>query len=207
MPTTADCTYVTCTQAELYTLLLPSSTCVDTYHHHPPTYSSASTMSRAINYKHGYYGQGSVEISPAPEGETGVRRCAISKDKLETQPVEGVNTVFDIVEYAARTHGSRDALGWREVVRIHEEEKEVTKTVDGKEVKEKKKWKYFELSDFQFHSFIDVKNIVSEIGRGLLELGIAADEVFNIYAQTRWVVSHSTQLFIDQYYPTALTGN
>ncbi|KAF5347312.1 hypothetical protein D9756_009932 [Leucocoprinus leucothites] len=141
-------------------------------------------MARVHTNKPGYYGAGSVEISSGSEGQSGVRRLAITKDRLVTQPGEGVNTVFDIVEYAARTHGSRNALGWRDVVRIHEEEKEVTKTVDGKEVKEKKKWKYFELGGYQYHSFIDVKNIVSEIGRGLLELGISADEVFNVYAQT-----------------------
>ncbi|KAJ3569539.1 hypothetical protein NP233_g4985 [Leucocoprinus birnbaumii] len=141
-------------------------------------------MARIPTNKPGYYGVGSVEISPGSEGEGGVRRIAITKDKLVTQPSEGVDTVFDIVEYAARTHGSRNALGWRDVVRIHEEEKDVTKIVDGKEVVEKKKWKYFELSGYQFHSFIDVKNIVSEIGRGLLELGINAEEVFNVYAQT-----------------------
>jgi long-chain acyl-CoA synthetase len=142
-------------------------------------------MDRVHTNKPGFYGPGSVDISQASEGQSAIRRCAISKDKLVTHTVEGVNTVFDVMEYAARTHGSRNALGWRDIVRMHEEEKEVTKTVDGKEVKEKKKWKYFELSDYQFYSFIDVKNIVSEISRGLLELGIAADEVFNVYAQTR----------------------
>ncbi|KAF9449691.1 acetyl-CoA synthetase-like protein [Macrolepiota fuliginosa MF-IS2] len=134
--------------------------------------------------KPGYYGQGSVEVSPPTEGQSGIRRFAVTKDKLVTQPVEGVNTVYDVVEYAARTHGSRNAIGWRDVIGIHEEEKEITKTVDGKEITEKKKWKYFELSDYKFHSYIEVKEIVSELGRGLLELGIAADEVFNVYAQT-----------------------
>lgn len=135
--------------------------------------------------KPGYYGQGSVEVVPPSEGQGGIRRCALSKEELVTHPAEGVNTVYDVVEYAARTHGSRNALGWRDVVRMHEEEKEITKTVDGKEVVEKKKWKYFELSDYQYHSYIDVRNIVSELSRGLLELGIAPDEVFNVYAQTR----------------------
>jgi long-chain acyl-CoA synthetase len=144
-------------------------------------------MARVHTNKLGFYGQGSVEISPGLDGQSGIRRCSITKDKLVKQPVEGVDTLFDVLEYAVRMHGSRDALGWREITRMHEEEKEVTKIVDGKEVVEKKKWKYFELSDYQFHSYTDVKNIVSEIGRGLLELGIAADEVFNVYAQTRSV--------------------
>lgn len=142
-------------------------------------------MPRVQTLLPGYYKEGSVEVSPPTEGQGGIRRFAITKDKLVTQPVEGIDTVYDVVEYAARTHGSRDALGWRDVVRMHEEEKEVTKTVDGKEVTEKKKWKYFELSDYKYHSFIAVKEIVSEIAGALVELGISAGEVFNVYAQTR----------------------
>lgn len=142
-------------------------------------------MPRVHTNKPGFYGEGSVEVVPPTEGQSGIRRTAISKDKLVTQPIEGVNTVYDVVEYAARTHGSRNALGWRDIIRIHEEEKEITKTVEGKEVTEKKKWKYFELSDYKYHTYLDVKEIVSEIARGFLELGIAPDEVFNVYAQTR----------------------
>ena len=132
-----------------------------------------------------FYGQGSVEISQASEGEGAVRRCAISKDALTMRPAEGIETVFDLFAYAVRTHGSRDAYGWRDVIRIHEEEKEVTKKRDGREIIEKKKWKYFELSPYQFHSFLDVEKIVSEIGRGLLVLGVGVDDIFNIYSQTR----------------------
>ncbi|KAJ3917928.1 hypothetical protein F5877DRAFT_79474 [Lentinula edodes] len=41
-----------------------------------------------------------------------------------SQPFEGIETVYNILEYAARTHGTRRALGWHEIVDIHEEEKE-----------------------------------------------------------------------------------
>ncbi|KAF8651078.1 hypothetical protein AX16_004940 [Volvariella volvacea WC 439] len=131
------------------------------------------------------FAQGSIQVAPpAGPGEGGIRRLAMTADKLVTQPFEGIDTVHDILEYAARTHGSRNALGWRDVVSIVEEEKEVKKVVDGKEVTEKKKWKYFQLSDYKYHSFIDVKELVSEVARGLLDLGITTNDVFNIYAQT-----------------------
>ncbi|KAF9461401.1 long-chain-fatty-acid-CoA-ligase [Collybia nuda] len=141
-------------------------------------------MQRVRTNKPGFYGKGSVEISPGVEGEGGIRRCAISQDRLVTQPFEGIDTVYDIVEYSARTHGTRNALGWRDIVEIIEEEKEVKKVVDGKEVTEMKKWKYFQLSDYKYINFVEVKEAVSEIGRGLLELGVSADDVFNVYAQT-----------------------
>lgn len=142
-------------------------------------------MSKITTMKPGYYGTGSYEVSPsAGPGEGAIRRCTLSRNGLVERPLDGINTVYDIVEYAARTHGTKDALGWREIVKVVEEEKEVTKVIDGKEVKEKKKWKFFELSDYQYHSYIAVKDIVSEIARGLISLGITTDDVFNIYAQT-----------------------
>lgn len=90
---------------------------------------------------------GSVEVEKdVKPGEAPTRRLAICPDKLVTQPLDGITTVCDVIAYSARVHGSRDALGWRDVTDIHEEEKEITKNVGGKEVKEKKKWKYFEVS-------------------------------------------------------------
>lgn len=41
----------------------------------------------------------------------------------------------------AEHYGDKRASGYRDVVKVVEEEKEVTKTVEGKEVKEKKTWK------------------------------------------------------------------
>ncbi|KAF6743286.1 long-chain-fatty-acid-CoA-ligase [Ephemerocybe angulata] len=115
---------------------------------------------------------------------SGIRRCSLAKDGLSERPAEGVNTVYDIILYAARVHGSRKALGWRDVVQTVEEEKEVTKVVEGKEVKETKKWKYFELSPYKYISFIEVKEAVGEVARALLHLGVTDKDVFNIYAQT-----------------------
>ncbi|KAJ7437256.1 hypothetical protein B0H11DRAFT_2108310 [Mycena galericulata] len=133
----------------------------------------------------GYYGKGSVEVTPPSSDNDGpTRRLAISADKLVTQPFEGIDTVFDILEYVAKTHGTRDALGWRDVVDIHEEAKEVKKIVEGKEVTETKKWKYFQLSDYKYISYVQLRDQVSEIARGLVDMGITTDDVFNIYAAT-----------------------
>ncbi|PPQ69699.1 hypothetical protein CVT24_001199 [Panaeolus cyanescens] len=152
-------------------------------------------MPKVHTNKPGYYGEGSVQFAPAAgAGEGPIRRCSLSKDGLATQPSEGINTIYDIICYAARTHGNRKALGWRDVVRIHEEEKDVTKVVEGKEVVEKKKWKFFELSDYKYISFVELKEAVSEVARGLIHLGITKEDVFNVYAQTspNWqIIAHS----------------
>jgi len=152
----------------------------------------STSMSRITTNKPGYYGVGSVEVSPpANTGESGIRRLAISKDKLVDQSMDGLNTVCDVVAYAARTYGNRKAYGWRDIVNTIEEEKDVTKLVDGKEVVEKKQWKYFELSDYKWMSYNDVKAAVSEISRGLIKHGFSKGDVFNVYAQTRYVLDTS----------------
>ncbi|KAJ7748024.1 acetyl-CoA synthetase-like protein, partial [Mycena metata] len=32
------------------------------------------------------------------------------------QPFAGIDTVYDVLQYVAKTHGTRDALGWRDIV-------------------------------------------------------------------------------------------
>ncbi|KAH9918460.1 long-chain-fatty-acid-CoA-ligase [Fomitopsis serialis] len=128
---------------------------------------------------------GSVEVGPEKvDGETRIRRSVLARDKLVTQPWEGIDTVYDVLMYAARTHGTRQSYGSRDVVEIHEEEKEVTKVVGGKEVKEKKTWKYFQLSDYKYLTFQQVKDAAVEVAGALLELGVQKTDVVNIYAAT-----------------------
>ena len=134
------------------------------------------------------WGKGSVEIGPPAEpGQSRIRRLEKTHDRLVTAPMEGINTVHDVLLYASRTHGTRKAFGYRDVLDVIEEQKEVTKTVGGREVKETKTWKYFHLSDYKYINFLELKNIVSEVSRGLLKLGVQKNDVFNIYAQTGYV--------------------
>jgi len=139
----------------------------------------------------GDYGVGSREISPSKkQGESGIRRLAKSAEKLVQRPMPGINTVYDVVVDAALWHGDREALGWREIVKTIEEEREVIKAGDqkGDDVVEKKQWKYLELSEYKWMTYNDVKTAFSEIGRGLIKHGISKGDVFNIHALTRYVM-------------------
>jgi long-chain acyl-CoA synthetase len=131
---------------------------------------------------------GSAEIGEAKKGEGRVRRLDITKDALVTQPWAGIDTTVDIITYAAKTHGTKKAVGWRDVVDTIEEEKEVTKTVGGKEVKEMKKWKYFKLGPYQYYNYVEMQTLISEVARGLVELGMGKEDVFNIFASTRYAI-------------------
>ncbi|KDR71502.1 hypothetical protein GALMADRAFT_102472 [Galerina marginata CBS 339.88] len=146
----------------------------------------------------GYFGSGTVEIAP-PErpGEGGIRRLTVEKDALVTQPVPGVDTIPDVIDYAARVHGDMKAMGWRDVLDVHEEKKEVKKVVDGKETTETKTWKYFELSDYKFIDYVELKETISEISRAFVDLGIGKDDVVDLFAQTspNWqLISHACAL-------------
>lgn len=127
----------------------------------------------------------SVEVGPdALPGESRARRLRFTADRLLYRPADGINTTWDIIQNSAAKFGDKQAMGWRDVVDIVTEEKEVTKTVDGEQVTEKKQWQFFQMSEYKYMSYKEVRDAVSEIGRGLLELGIERDEIFNIYSRT-----------------------
>ena len=125
---------------------------------------------------------------PKPEGETRARRSYVIKDSktLVTQPAEGIETVHDIMCYAARTHGARNAFGSRDIIGMIEEEKEVTKMVNGKEEKHMKKWNYFKLSPLEWVTYEQSLEQVRNLGSGLRAYGMGGENetFFNIYSAT-----------------------
>ncbi|WVQ99649.1 hypothetical protein IAU59_006788 [Kwoniella sp. CBS 9459] len=123
---------------------------------------------------------------PKPDGETRVRRAYCIKD-LVTQPAPGIDTVHDVMLYAAKTHGSKKGFASREIERVISEDKEVTKMVGGKPQKQTKTWNYFKLSPFNWMTYEEALQRVKDIGAGLRELegdDSREQKFFNIYGQT-----------------------
>ncbi|KAJ8469511.1 hypothetical protein ONZ45_g16866 [Pleurotus djamor] len=147
-------------------------------------------MAKLATNQAGYYGKGSVEVAPPTNDNEGhTRRLAITSGALVTHPIDGIETVYDVLAYSARTHGTKNGMGYRDIVDVHEEEKEVKKFVGGKEVTETKKWKYFQLSEFKYLNYMQIKEAASEIARGLVHLGVTQDHIFNV---VNWqLVSHA----------------
>ena len=127
---------------------------------------------------------GSVEVSKATDTHSAVRRNPLHKDALVERPKPGINTVTDILFHNAREHGTRNALGWRDIVQTVEEEKDIKKMVNGEEITEKKKWKYFQLSEYKWLNHVEVKERAVDMSKGLVELGLEKGQIFNIYAAT-----------------------
>lgn len=103
------------------------------------------------------------------------------------EPTKGIDTIHDIISYAARTHGSKRAMASRPLIKMIHEDKEVTKIIGGKETKQKKTWSYFKLGGFQWISYVELLGRVKSVGSGLRSLGVGGEDetFFNIYGSTR----------------------
>lgn len=120
-----------------------------------------------------------------PEGETLPRRHIDTKDKLVVVPEDGINTVHDILRRAARKFGNAKAVGSRELIRTHEENKKVKKNEDGQVKEVDKKWTYFELGPYEYLSFVEFEKLAISCGSGLRGLGLVpGEDKLHIYAAT-----------------------
>jgi long-chain acyl-CoA synthetase len=144
-----------------------------------------------LQLRHDYFADGTVDIEPAKPNEGPVRRLALASDAFVERPAEGIETTSDIISYAAKKYGKMNAVGWRDVIKIHEEQKEVKKVVNGSEVSQTKTWKFFELSDYKYLDYVELEEAISQAGRGLSSLGVSSDHVFNIFASTGLVSAAS----------------
>ncbi|CAJ0829170.1 5499_t:CDS:2 [Entrophospora sp. SA101] len=131
----------------------------------------------------------SVEIGTNVEGEGRIRRSHLSPDKLIDSPEEGVKTLYDVVQRSVKKYGdSKNALGYRKIERIVEEEKEITKFVGGVETKEMKTWKYFQLSGYNWLTYNDMDQEIRTIGAGLIKLGLNKGSKVAIFAATSMTI-------------------
>ncbi|KAL8278789.1 hypothetical protein RQP46_008858 [Phenoliferia psychrophenolica] len=131
--------------------------------------------------------QGSVEVGPpAEKGEGRARRAFVCPDTLTATPKDApeVTILADIVQRSVRLYGDLPALGWRDTIRMVEEEKEVTKVVGGQKTTETRSWSYFELSDYKYMSYKELGELVKDVGSALVETGHSKDTIFNVYAST-----------------------
>lgn len=127
-----------------------------------------------------------VEVGPpAPKGEGRARRNVKSIEALVASPEEGVFTVHDVIQSAIKRYGHKNAIGYRDTIKVHTEVKEVVKTVRGKEVKENKTWTLYEMSDYKYITYKQLGEDIKHIASGLIELGITSKDHLNIYNSTR----------------------
>lgn len=130
----------------------------------------------------------SVIVGEAAPGETAPRRNVGAKAKPWEFPGNNPDsdTIWGLLNWACKEYSSQDAMGWRSVVDVHEEEKMVTKKIDGKIQQIPKKWTYFQLSGYTYITYATLLTTVKEYAAGILSLGIKpqGEELFHIYGKT-----------------------
>ncbi|CED83926.1 Acyl-CoA synthetase [Phaffia rhodozyma] len=153
-----------------------NSSTSSSFHFHP---SSRSTI-RSYNIYNTIMSKASF-----PQEDPTIRRSHLSKDLVQGPELfPEIKTVYDIFPALAKRYGDKKAAAYRDVVTIVEEEKEVTKIVEGKEVKEKKTWKYFTLSEYKWLTYNQVYDRIQETASGLKHLGLQEGGRVGIYADT-----------------------
>lgn len=142
-------------------------------------------------YKRGPY---TVEVDlpagqAAPVRESIPRRNVACKDKLATVPEPGVDTLYKLVQRSSEKYGNAKAIGTRKIIKVYNETNQITKKVDGKEVKQDKAWQYYELGPYEYISASEYANLTNTIGAGLRAYGMVKDDRVHLFASTsmKWL--------------------
>ncbi|CAO3598080.1 unnamed protein product [Absidia cylindrospora] len=126
----------------------------------------------------------SVAIGNAQEGQGAIRRSILAQDKLTQFPAPQVETLYDVLQHSVTQRPNHAAVGFRTLEKMIQEEKLVTKIIDGVETQQKKTWNYFQLSPYTYVSFAEMSKKVHTIGSGLAHLGLKAKSKIEIFAPT-----------------------
>jgi long-chain acyl-CoA synthetase len=86
------------------------------------------------------------------------------------------------IDLVPTTYGSKPAVGWRDVLETFDEHVDVDKLVDGQTIKHRVPRTYYRLSDYNWLSFTEFREIVLNASRALVDLDIRKGEVVNIFA-------------------------
>ena len=128
------------------------------------------------------------------DGETIPRRNPLAKDELFDRPSSDVSTTYENLKRSSKKFGNAKAIGSRKLVQEHVEVKKVKKMIDGNEQEVDKKWTFFELSGYEYMSFVEYENMVLDLGSGLAGLGLTKENKVHQYGATsaNWLaMSHA----------------
>ena len=125
-----------------------------------------------------------------PDGETPVRRNAISPHALTQTPHPSVRTVFDLLRFAASRWGDAPCFGTRKVIKVH------TEALDGKSVETNGMRMFWELAPYEYRTYREVVSEVSALASGLRAMGLEPGDKVAIYAETSYLLIHCLLTFV-----------
>lgn len=126
------------------------------------------------------------------EHETAPRRNSRFKKAPLVRPIGmKCNTVYEFLVEIFNKNKSGQAMGWRDTIDIHEEIKIINKVIDGKNIPTEKTWLYYEMSPYKYNSYNELMDIMHDIGRGLVKMGLKpqSEDKLHIFASTshKWM--------------------
>ncbi|KAJ3070183.1 long-chain fatty acid-CoA ligase [Podochytrium sp. JEL0797] len=114
-----------------------------------------------------------------------VYRNTKSPRLLTESPSPHIHTIYDIVLEGFTKKPHRETFGQRRILNVIEEEKEVVKKVPGGgEIKELKKWKFFELGPYEWMTWSEAEEKIHVWGSAYRALGLNAGDKLTIFADT-----------------------
>ncbi|KAI8092336.1 uncharacterized protein B0P05DRAFT_525842 [Gilbertella persicaria] len=132
-----------------------------------------------------------VEIGPEQPNGGRIRRSIYAPEGLTRVPHHNVHTLYDVLTRSANKYPDRKGFGFRKVEKMIDEEKQVSKFIDGEEVKETKIWKYFQLSGYHYLSYKEASRLTHDVGAGLIQLGLKEKSKIEIFSPTNmyWLLT------------------
>ncbi|KAI7907137.1 uncharacterized protein BX663DRAFT_494945 [Cokeromyces recurvatus] len=132
-----------------------------------------------------------IEVGPEQPNGGRIRRSIFAPEGLTRVPNNNVHTLYDVLYHSAKKYPERKGFGFRRVEKIVEEEKEVSKFVDGEEIKENKTWNYFQLSGYHYLTYKEASRLTHDIGAGLLQIGLKEKSKIEIFSSTNmyWLLT------------------
>lgn len=118
------------------------------------------------------------------DGETIPRVHPAAKDGLISTPAPDIKTIYDVLRSSSKKFGNAKALGYRTLIKVHEEVKQIKKVVDGKETTVDKKWQFSELSAYTYISFVEYEQLCFKVASGYRALGMNKGDRVHIFAST-----------------------
>ncbi|KAI7907531.1 uncharacterized protein BX663DRAFT_481859 [Cokeromyces recurvatus] len=132
-----------------------------------------------------------IEVGPEQPNGGRIRRNISAADGILRVPTVDVHTLYDVFQYGVKKYPNNNVFGYRTLETMVEEEKEITKVIDGVETKIMKKWNYFQLSGYQYVTFSEANEMVYNIGAGFCFLGLQEKSKVEIFAPTNmyWLLT------------------
>ncbi|KAI8996887.1 hypothetical protein BDB01DRAFT_7604 [Pilobolus umbonatus] len=132
----------------------------------------------------------SIPVGDALPGEGPIYRSILSPGSVVKSPANGVDTLYDVFEYASDTYKDRKGFGYRELLDIIHETKEVTKIVNGEETTVSKTWAYSHLSEYKYLTYEEAGELRKYVGSGLAYIGVKRGDKIQLSASTsvEWIL-------------------